>query len=82
MGFVGSGPTFTEVRMTMPTNGSWSLNVAPATDENGNSTMTFVNGTFSASELALRPEPGTFGPMLVGSASMWMTRRRRKSRDA
>ena len=57
MGFVGSGPTFTEFRMTMPTNGSWSLNFAPATDENGNSTMAFVNGTCSASEMALTPDP-------------------------
>jgi len=81
-GFVGSGLTFTEFRMTMPTSGSWSLNFVPTTDENGNSAVAFVNGTFSASEMVQTPEPGTLGLMLVGSAGMWMTRRRRKSRDA
>jgi hypothetical protein len=65
--------------MTMPTNGSWSLNFVPTTDENGNSAMAFVNGTFSASEMVPTPEPGTLGLMLVGSAGIWITRRRRES---
>jgi hypothetical protein len=81
MGFAGSGPTFIEFRMTLPTNGSWSLNFAPATDRHGNPTRRFVNGTFSASAMAQTPEPGTLGLMLVGSAGLWITRRRRKSRD-
>ena len=80
MGFVGSGLTFIEFRMTMPTNGGWGFNFAPATDLNGNSTVRFVSGTFSAS--APTPEPATLGLMLAGSAGIWITRRRRKSRDA
>jgi len=70
MGFVGSGPTFTEFRMTMPTNGNWSLNFAPATDPDGNSTMAFVNGTFSTTAMVPTPEPGALGMMLVGSAGI------------
>jgi hypothetical protein len=82
-GFVGMGPTFTAFRMTMPTNGSWDLNFAPATDENGNAAVRFVNGTFSASAAAPTPEPGTFGLMLAGSAgAAWISRRRRQSRNA
>jgi len=78
MGFIGSGPTFREFRMTMPTNGSWVLNFAPAKDQNGNSTVAFVNGTFSASAAAPTPEPGTLGLMLVASVGVgWITRRRR-----
>jgi hypothetical protein len=77
MGFVGSGPTFAEFQMIMPTNGSWSLNFAPATDEHGNATTRFVNGTFSAST----PDPGTAVLMLVGSAGLWITRRRTQSCD-
>jgi len=83
MGFVGSGPTFSEFRMLMPTGGRWSLTFEPATDENGRAAMRFANGTFAASAPAVTPEPGTFGLMLVGSAGIgWITRRRRRSRDA
>jgi hypothetical protein len=82
-GFVGSGETFSEFRMTLPTNGRWNLNFAPAVDENGHATTRFVNGTFSATAPAPTPEPATFALMLVGSAAAgWMTRRRRTSRDA
>jgi len=80
-GFVGSGPAFTEFQMTLPTNGGWSFNFAPATDENGNSTVRFVNGTFSASALPT-PEPGTYGLVLAGSAAIaWISRRRIRFRD-
>jgi hypothetical protein len=82
MGFFGAGPTFTEFRMTLPINGSWNLNFAPATDENGNPAKRFVGGTFAASAMAQTPDPGTLGLMLIGSAGLWVTRRRRKSRDA
>jgi hypothetical protein len=69
--------------MTMPTNGSWDLHFAPATDENGNAAVRFVNGTFSASAPAPTPEPGTLTLMLVGSAgAAWISRRRRQSRNA
>jgi hypothetical protein len=82
-GFVGMGPTFTAFRMTMPTNGSWDLNFAPATDANGNAAVRFVNGTFSASAPAPTPEPGTLTLMLTGSAgAAWISRRRRRSRNA
>jgi len=78
MGFIGSGPTFSEFRMTLPTNGGWTLNFAPATDQNGNSTVAFVNGTFSASAPSPTPEPGTLGLMLVASVGAgWIIRRRR-----
>ena len=81
-GFVGMGPTFTAFRMTMPTNGSWNLNFAAATDENGNAAMRFVNGTFSASAPAPTPEPGTLALMLAGAGAAWISRRRRQSRNA
>jgi len=83
MGHFGSGPTFSEFRMLLPPNGSWSLNFEPARDANGNPARSFVNGTFSASALTPTPEPGTFGLLLSGSAAIgWITRRRRKFRDA
>jgi len=82
-GFVGMGPTFTAFRMMMPTNGTWHLNFAPATDENGNAAVRFVNGTFSASAPAPTPEPGTLTLMLTGSAgAAWISRRRRRSLNA
>lgn len=78
-GFVGMGPTFTAFRMTMPTNGIWNLTFAPATDQNGNAAMRFVNGTFSASAPAPTPEPGTLALMLAGAAgTAWIRRRRRR----
>jgi PEP-CTERM motif len=77
-GFVGSGPTFTDFRLTLPTNGNWNLNFVSTTDENGNSTVAFVNGRFSASAPVPTPEPGTFGLMLAGSAGIaWIRKRRR-----
>ena len=79
MGFFGSGPTFSEFRMLLPTDGSWSLNFEPARDANGNPARRFVNGTFSAAALTRTPEPGTFGLLLAGSAGIgWITRARRK----
>jgi hypothetical protein len=81
-GFVGMGPTFTAFQITMPTNGSWQLNFAPATDQNGSAAVRFVNGTFSASAAAPTPEPATLGLMLAGSAgAAWLSRRRRQSRN-
>jgi len=77
MGFVGSGPTFSEFRLILPTNGRWTLNFVPATDDQGNPAKRFVNGTFAASAMAETPDPGTLGLMLIGSAGLWITRRRR-----
>jgi len=79
-GFVGRGPTFAEFLMTMPTNGRWNLVFAPATDQNGNASVRFVSGTFSASEPLPTPEPGTFALVLAGSASAAWIRRRRRQR--
>lgn len=85
MGFFGSGPTFSAFRMLLPTAG-WDLNFEPALDENGNPARRFVGGTFSASAPPIptpTPEPGTFGLLLAGSTAVgWITRRRRKFRDA
>jgi len=78
MGFSGSGPTFSQFRLILPTNGNWTLNFAPATDEFGNATKRFLNGTFSASAMAETPDPGTLGLMFIGSAGVWITRRRRR----
>jgi hypothetical protein len=84
MGLVGSGSTFFEFKMIMPTNGAWRLSFAQATDENGNPTSRFVGGTFAASATAMSetPDPGTLGLMLIGSAGIWLTRRRKDSCDA
>ena len=83
MGFFGSGPTFSDFRMLLPTNGAWSLTFEPAQDEHGNPAHRFVTGTFSASALTPTPEPGTFGLLLTGSAGIgWIIRRRRKFFDA
>jgi len=70
MGFAGSGATFTEFQMIMPTNGSWSLHFVPATDAQGNATMRFVNGTFAASAITPMPDPATAVLMLVGLAGL------------
>jgi PEP-CTERM motif-containing protein len=81
-GFFGSGETFSFFRMLMPT-GDWSLNFKPALDDNGNPARRFVNGTFSASAPTPTPEPATFGLVFAGSAAIgWITRRRRKFRNA
>jgi len=72
LGFVGSGATFMEFQMIMPTNGNWTLNFAPATDAEGNATMRFVNGTFSASAMTPTPDPATAVLLLVGLAGLWI----------
>jgi hypothetical protein len=77
----GQGPTFTIFTLIMPTNGVWSLNFVPTTDENGNPAIAFTNGTFSASAPAPTPEPATIGLALAGSAGLgWITRRRKHRR--
>ena len=81
-GFVGSGPTFTPFQITMPTNGTWNLVFAAATDENGNAAVRFVDGSFSASAPVPTPEPGTLALVLAGSAGAAGIRRRRQSRSA
>jgi hypothetical protein len=83
-GFFGSGETFSLFQMLMP-NASWSLNFAPALDENGNPARGFVNGTFLAPPPTPTPtpEPATCGLVLAGSAAIgWITRRRRKFPNA
>ena len=82
MGAGGQGPTFTEFQMTMPTNGTWSLNFVPATDFNGNAAVRFVGGAFSASAPSPTPEPGTLGLILVATAGMWIMSRRRRFWEA
>jgi hypothetical protein len=74
-GFVGEGPTFNEFFITMPSGGGWTLNFTPATDEQGNATQAFVNGTFFAGTTtpAPIPEPGTLGLMLLASTVIWIT---------
>jgi hypothetical protein len=81
-GFVGEGATFNEFLISMPTGGSWTLNFTPARDEQGDATQAFVNGTFAAETATPTPEPGTLGLMLVASACVWSTARRRTFRDA
>ena len=84
-GYFGSGETFSFYQMLMP-GGGWSLNFEPVLDENGDSARRFVSGSFSGSAPEAptpTPEPGTFGTLLAGSAAIkWITRRRRKFRDA
>ena len=84
-GYFGSGETFLFFQMLMP-GGDWSLNFEPVLDENGNPARRFVSGSFSGSAPeppTPTPEPGTFGTLLAGSAAIkWITRRRRKFRDA
>ncbi len=80
MGFVGEGETFREFFVSLP-GGSWTLNFRPVTDEQGNATEAFVNGTFvgGTPTSTPTPEPGTWGLMLLGSAGIWITRRRQRS---
>jgi hypothetical protein len=80
-GFVGQGETFSEVFLSMPSGGSWTLNFTGVLDEQGNDTTAFVNGTFSAGPITPTPtpEPGTLGLMFLGSAGIWITARRRRS---
>jgi hypothetical protein len=80
-GFVGQGPTFNEFSISLPQDGSWTLNFIPDTDMLGNDTRDFVNGTFVAGTATPTPtpEPGTLALMLLGSAAGWATARRRRS---
>jgi Ni/Fe-hydrogenase subunit HybB-like protein len=70
-GFVGEGDTFTQFRITAPTNGGWNLNFAyvPA---NGDTPAYyyFTDGEFSANARLVTPEPGTVSLMLVGLAGI------------
>jgi hypothetical protein len=78
---VGQGPTFNEFSISLPQDGSWTLNFIPDTDMLGNDTRDFVNGTFVAGTATPTPtpEPGTLALMLLGSAAGWATARRRRS---
>lgn len=69
-GSVGAGDSFIQFRITAPTNGSWTLNFAPTTDENGNPAFIFTDGEFFASAPAPIPEPATIGLMLTGLAGI------------
>jgi len=70
VGSVGQGDNLIQFRMTAPTNGSWNLNFAPTTDENGNPAFIFTDGEFSASAPLPTPEPATVGLMLTGLAGI------------
>jgi hypothetical protein len=69
-GSVGAGDSFIQFRITAPTNGSWSFNFAPTTDENGNPAFFFTDGAFSASAPVPTPEPAAIGLMLTGLAGI------------
>jgi hypothetical protein len=73
------GDAITPVKLTLPSSG-WSLNFAPTTDQEGNSAVFFVEGTFLAREPApATPEPATLGLMLAGSAGIgWITRKKKR----
>lgn len=76
-GFVGSGETFLQFNLTAPTNGSWSFQFVPTTDQNGNPAFSFVSGSFSASAPLVTPEPGTISLVFSGLAGIgWITHRR------
>jgi hypothetical protein len=83
MGFVGEGATFNDFVITMPSGGGWSLNFTRATDEQGNATQAFVNGTFEAGTTTPTPtpEPGTLGLMVLASGAFWITARGRTVRQ-
>ncbi|HEX6803431.1 MAG TPA: hypothetical protein VF133_07090 [Terriglobales bacterium] len=61
-GFLGSGPTFTELLVTFPCCGSWNMNFQPV--EGG---YEFVHGTFTAgTPPAPVPELGALGFVVTG----------------
>src|SRR5437016_14651856 len=66
-GFVGEGPTFTQLKLWLPTEfgTSWDLtfNVIPAEGDSP-AGYQFVHGEF----IAATPEPGTIGCMATGWA--------------
>jgi hypothetical protein len=70
-GFVGEGDTFTQFRITAPTNGGWNLNFAYV-QANGDTPAYyyFTDGEFSANARVVTPEPGTVSLMLVGLAGI------------
>jgi hypothetical protein len=78
-GFATGFAETTQFNLTLPTNGGWSFDFAPTTDEFGNPAFAFTNGTFFASAPLLTPEPATVGLMLTGLAGI-AGRVRRKAR--
>ena len=75
------GDATTEVKLTLPTNGAWSLTFAPTRDQQGNPAIRFVDGTFSAEAPVPTPEPATVGLVLIGLGSIGLTNRRKRRSD-
>ena len=80
-GFVGEGPTFTQLKLWLPTEfgTSWDLtfNVIPAEGDSP-AGYQFVHGEF----IAATPEPGTIGFMATGLAGIiGVIRRKRNCRS-
>ena len=69
-GRAGSDTGPFQFNLTLPTNGNWSFNFAPTTDENGNPAFIFTEGEFRASAPLPTPEPTTVGLMLTGLAGI------------
>lgn len=69
-GYVGAGDTFTQLKRTLPTNGSWNLNFAFVPPKDGNpGYYYFTDGEFTA-QTRVTPEPGMVGLMLTGLAGI------------
>jgi hypothetical protein len=67
-GLAGSETGPLQFNLKLPTNGGWSFNFSPTTDQNGNPAFIFTDGEFSATQVT--SEPATVGLMLTGLAGI------------